>query len=96
MNKDSITIAEVEHLAEMSGLRFTDAEKKIMQGEVSGIINLLNECATVETDDVEYNREQSLQDLREDEVFPSLNKETVLSLAPKTGRGYIIVPKVVK
>lgn len=96
MKKEDITIKEIERLAELSALDFTDKEKKSMIKEVSGIIKMLNECDSIEANDYEYDNTIMLEDLREDEAKDSMSNADALLNAPKQRKGQFNVPLVVE
>ena len=96
MKKEKITIADIEHLAELSALSFTDDEKIVMVEQVSGIIEMLNACAEVEIKEQETTKSMSLQELRNDECGEMLNRESVFLNTPKCEQNYVVVPKVVE
>ena len=96
MKKEDITIKEIERLAELSALDFTEAEKKSMIKEVSGIIKMLNECDKIEANDYEFDNTINLCDLREDEAKESMPNELALLNAPKQRKGQFNVPRVVE
>jgi len=94
MEKDSITISTIEHLAELSGLEFSEEEKQEMQAQVIGILDMLNGCANADMV-VSDSKSITLDDIRNDEVMPSLIREDVLSNSPNCMQGYIVTSKVV-
>jgi len=96
MKKEDITVKEVERLAELSALDFTDSEKKSMIKEISGIIKMLNECDTIEANDFEFDNTIDLCDLREDVAKDSITNELALINAPKQRKGQFNVPRVVE
>lgn len=96
MKEDEITISEIDRLAELSALSFTEEEKKSLIGEVSNIIKMLNECGKVETSSMKYDNTHTLEELREDIVGESLSNEEALMNAPRQRKGYYNVPKVVE
>ena len=96
MKREDVTIKEIERLAELSTLDFTEQEKKAMIKEVSGIIKMLNECDTIEANDYEFDNTIDLCDLREDEAKESITNELALTNAPKQRKGQFNVPMVVE
>ena len=95
MDKELVTLSDIEHLAEMSGLEFSDVDKQIMLEQVNGILDMFNGCSEAEENVIERGRIISLEDLREDSVRPSLQKDQVYLNAPESQQGYFVVPKVV-
>ena len=96
MKKEKVTISDIEYLAGLSALSFTEEEKKLMVTQVSGIIEMLNACADAKVDKDENINTQSLQDLRNDECGEMLNKGSVFTNTPKCEHNYVVVPKVVE
>ena len=95
MEEISVTIEDVEHLAEMSALEFTDKEKVVMLNEIKGILSMFNGCADADDTIIDKSKAITLDDLREDDPKASLNKDEVFMNAPRCEHGYIVVPKVV-
>ena len=95
MENNSISLSDIERLAQMSGLDFSDEEKVVMKDQIEGILDMLNGCA--EADMIEENHLKSvgLADLRDDIVHSSLTPEQVFENTPNAHKGYIVVPKVV-
>lgn len=96
MEKEKITIETIEKLADFSRLDFSVDEKEKLVDEVSGIIDMLNQCAEVETGVVSSLSCVTVEDLREDSVEPSLGKNDAFLNAPLSKNGYYGVPRVVE
>ena len=96
MKNIDLTVKEIDRLAELSALEFTEEEKQGMIKEVSGIITMLNECDTIEANEFEFDNKIDLSDLREDEDKPSMSNEKALINAPKQRKGQFNVPLVVE
>ena len=91
-----ITTDLIKHLANLSRLNFNDEEIENFKQEFERTLEQINEIQSVETQSVEsYDRTIKAQNLREDEIKPSLTTEEVVFNAPKKSRGAIVVPKVV-
>lgn len=95
MESNEITISDISRLAEMSGLVFTDEEKQVLCAQVSGILEMLDGCANVDSEITEESKVTSLNDLRNDVVYSSLSINDVFTNAPRGHKGYFVVPKVV-
>ena len=95
MEKNIIDLDKIEHLADLSGLNFTEKEKDIMVKEVRGIITMLENCDDVELTEKSEPKTIGLADLREDKVAPSMRKEKAIGQAIKTQSDYVSIPKVV-
>ena len=94
MEKNLVSLSDIEHLAKLSGFVFSDEQKEDFQTQVSSVIDLLNGCASVETDDRDYDQIQALDDLRADNITPSLNIDTALEQAYGIEKEYLCVPMV--
>ena len=95
MENQTVTISDVEHLAELSGLELSDIDKKVMLEEVIGILDMFNGCAEADENAVISGSEISIDDLREDSPRASLSKEDVFMNTPRCEKGFVVVPKVV-
>lgn len=96
-----ITIKEVEHLANLSSLNFTQEEKEKFVGDLNNILSLVNQLQDGKNlkeigENEVYNRSRKLSELREDEPRESLPQEEILINAPKQRRGCFNVPLVVE
>lgn len=90
-------IKDVEHVAKLARLEFSDEEKKILACELTSILEYAEKLSEVNTDGIEasicsypvYNA------LREDELIPSMDRDKLLEGAPDVRNGYFKVPKVI-
>jgi aspartyl-tRNA(Asn)/glutamyl-tRNA(Gln) amidotransferase subunit C len=85
----SLTLAEVEHIAELARLELTGAEKTLYRGQLSAILEyaaILKRCDTSTTSPT-----ATVLPLRNimrfDRVEPSLQAEDVLANAPDADEG---------
>ncbi len=94
----SISIREVEHIASLAKLRFSEAEKETLAAELSSILEYMEKLEQLDTDGVEpMSHPASLSNvMRDDEVKTSLPVETALANAPAKQKGFFKVPKVIK
>ncbi|MBR4406754.1 MAG: Asp-tRNA(Asn)/Glu-tRNA(Gln) amidotransferase subunit GatC [Clostridia bacterium] len=92
-----ITIKEVERLADLSALKFSDDEKQKFIGDFNNILEMVNQLqkAEVSAQNV-FNRSHKLSELREDIAKPSFDTELILENAPKQRRNCFNVPLVVE
>lgn len=82
---DKLTIAEVEHIAELAKLGLTEEEKRTFQEQLSAILEYFEKLQEVDTSAIPptatvlplYNV------MREDEVRPSFPPELILANAPE-------------
>lgn len=92
-----ITIKEVERLAELSALKFTDEEKQKFVSDFNNILDMVNKIQTAKTTNKNvFNRSHKLSDLREDIAKESFDTELILENAPKQRRNCFNVPLVVE
>lgn len=94
---EQITIKDVEHLADLSALEFSDDEKKEFVHDLNNILDMVNQIqAADDGGEFVYNRSHKLSDLREDKIKESMAQEKILENAPKQRRGSFNVPLVVE
>ncbi len=91
-----ITIEDVEYVAGLAQLTLDDAAKERLAKEMGDILTYMDQLNELDTSDVEPM--MHVLDIanvyREDEVGPSLDRETALSNAPKTDDEYFLVPRI--
>ena len=92
---DAATVRKVARLA-----RIAEPEEKLepLAKELSGIMNWIEQLSEVDTDGVEPMTTSVAMSLplREDVVTDGGDPAKVLGNAPKTAKGFFIVPKVVE
>ena len=92
---DAATVRKVARLA-----RIAEPEDRLepLAGELSGILDWIEQLAEVNTDGVEPMTTSVAMKLplRDDVVTEGGDPARVLSNAPKTDRGFFVVPKVVE
>ena len=92
---EKITIEKIDKLANMSKLEFSQDEKIILQKEVSGIIDMLDQCGSVTVENTCEKTYQNLKHLRTDTIKEEMDIESVFSATTHAKNGYFVVPKVV-
>ncbi|PKO21523.1 MAG: Asp-tRNA(Asn)/Glu-tRNA(Gln) amidotransferase GatCAB subunit C [Chloroflexi bacterium HGW-Chloroflexi-1] len=92
----SLTIAEVEHIAELAKLGLTDAEKALYREQLSAILDYAATLQAVDTSAIPPTATGlPLRNvMREDAVRPSMPREDVLANAPDASEGYFRVRAV--
>lgn len=91
-----ITKKQIEHLAELSALDFSEEAKQKMKGDLEQILNFVNEMNKCDTSSCDHDdSEVILSNLREDKIKAGLTQEEATSNAPSKDNGYYIVSKVV-
>ena len=96
MNKKIMTKKEVEYVAKLAKLEFSEGEKEEYTSQLNSILDYfkkLNELDTARIEPTAYVISMPNL-LNEDEVKPSLPQEEVLSNSKYVKRGYFKVPKI--
>ncbi|AZN43194.1 MULTISPECIES: Asp-tRNA(Asn)/Glu-tRNA(Gln) amidotransferase subunit GatC [Paenibacillus] len=94
----SITIKDVEHVANLARLELSEQEKEQFNGQLNAILKYAEKLNELNTDDVEptshvlpvYNV------MRDDVIKPSVSNETALRNAPDEDDGQFKVPAVLE
>ena len=94
----SISLKDVEHVAQLARLELSDAEKEQFTVQLNAILEYAEKLNELNTDGVEpTSRATGMENvLREDEVRPSLPIEKVLKNAPDEDENQIRVPAVIE
>ncbi|HMV25334.1 Asp-tRNA(Asn)/Glu-tRNA(Gln) amidotransferase subunit GatC [bacterium] len=92
-----VTRTDVEKIASLAHLEFSDADLEKFTGQLNQILTYVEQLNTVDTTDVEptYHPITYPDVFREDQVAESLPVDKVLANAPDKTWQYIAVPKVV-
>lgn len=92
----SLKKEDVEHVARLARLEFTDEQSKKFTEELSAILDYVNELDSAQTENMEaISQISGLKNIaREDVAVESLPNEKVLQNAPDSQDGYIKVKKV--
>ncbi len=92
----SVTLKDVDYVAGLARLRFTDGEREHLVNELNAILGYMDQLSKVDVTDVPATSHVlDLKNvLREDEVEESLPHEEALANAPQKDRGHFTVPKV--
>jgi aspartyl-tRNA(Asn)/glutamyl-tRNA(Gln) amidotransferase subunit C len=94
----SILKEDVEHVAQLARLEFSEEEKQeIMKhfNNILGYVDKLNELDTQNVDIV-VNPYYIENKFRDDVIEPSMKLEDVIKNAPKSLEEYIVVPKIME
>lgn len=93
----SVTIKEVEHVAALARLSFTEAEKHNMVSHLNGVLQYMEELNTLDTSNVEpLSHVIELSNVfRKDELKPCVTREEALKNAPARTEKFFKVPKVI-
>ncbi len=94
----SVTIKEVEHIAKLAKLRFTEEEKTKLQGEMNVVLDYIDKLNEIPgLDDIKplENMNDTENVFREDIAEKCLTKEEALKNAPEKTDNFFKVPKVI-
>lgn len=93
-----VPISEVEKIAALSRLSFTEDEKKEYQHHLEAILITAKRLEELDTSGVLPTAHiQGISNvLREDAAFESMNNELLTANAPERENGCFIVPRVVE
>lgn len=94
----AVTRKDVDTVAALARLYFTDEEKEEMMGVLNNILEYFDKLSELDTGDVEpLTHILPVQNvMRGDEVKESYDQETALKNAPKHDRGHFVIPKVIE
>lgn len=92
-----LSIADVEHVALLARLELSEDEKAQYAGELSRILDYVEQLAELDTTDVEPTAHPlPLRDVfRDDQQQPGLSNEEALANAPRREDGCFVVPQIV-
>ncbi len=92
-----ITKREIEHIAALGKLEFSEEEKSDMVKTLGGMLDYISILDNVDTGSIEpiLHISPLKNVLRDDVAEPSLNRERVLENAPDTAKGCFRVPRVI-
>ncbi len=103
----TVTLEDVRRVAELANLELTPEEEPRMQRDLNAILGHIAQLNQLATDDVPAmaqvgdvlavgHAEETGEDLRVDQVRPSVDRRTVMSSAPETDGRFFKVPKVIE
>lgn len=92
-----ISKTEVERVAQLAKLEFTDDEKNLLAHQLSEIIEYFKKLSELDTENIEptFNVIDIKNRLRDDISSSWLTQSEALSNAPKKNNGFFSVPKVI-
>ncbi|MBI2607279.1 MAG: Asp-tRNA(Asn)/Glu-tRNA(Gln) amidotransferase subunit GatC [Candidatus Doudnabacteria bacterium] len=94
----SISKEEVERIAKLARLEFSDAEKEKLQKELSSILGYVDKLKEVQ-EEVKirhFEDEEALNLMREDVAEPNANPEEFIAQAPEREGNYVKVRSVLE
>lgn len=88
----------ITYLAKLSKLELSDSDKERLASEMSAIVDLMDTMSEVNMEDnINLNGKGiGLESLREDQVVPSYDTETILRNASHKKDGFFEVPKIME
>ena len=94
----TITQEQVAKVAKLARIKITEAEQQKFAGELTGIMNWIEQLSEVDTDGVEPMTSVVDTKLyrREDKITDGDYRDDVLANAPESQEGFFVVPKVVE
>lgn len=92
-----VTIKDVEHVASLARLSFTEEEKQKLVAELNTILEYMEQLNELDTTDVEPLSQviELTNVFREDILRPGLTREEALRNAPARTGKFFKVPKVI-
>jgi len=93
----SVTVKDVEHVAALARLSFSEPEKEKLTHELNEILQYMEQLNSLDTSKVEpLSHVIELQNVfRQDEVRPGVSREDALKNAPARSEKFFKVPKVI-
>ena len=94
----SLTLAEVEHIAELARLKLTDEEKEKYRLQLSAILDYVSRLQELDTKDIPPTSSvlPARSVLRQDISRESLTVEEILKNAPEITKNQFRVPPVLE
>jgi aspartyl-tRNA(Asn)/glutamyl-tRNA(Gln) amidotransferase subunit C len=89
---------DVGYVAELARLELTDEEKSVFQPQLENIVKYVEKISEVDVEGVEpmMHGRTLVNAFREDEVRPSMDRETALANAPRRTENEFYLPKIVE
>lgn len=93
----AVTLKDVEHIAALARLSFSDAEKERLTHELNDILKYVEQLNTLDTANVEPLSQvvEASNVFRTDAVRPGVTREEALRNAPARTEEFFRVPKVI-
>jgi len=93
----SVTLKEVEHIAELARLKFSKEELENFTHQLNQILEYMEKLNELDTKNIEplSHPIEGNNIFREDKLKPSINREQALKNAPDSDDGFFKVPKVI-
>lgn len=93
-----ISLEEVKKIAKLSRIELSDQKLASFQQDLTKILDYIDKLNELDTEGVEpsYCQPRNIEDLREDVVKPSMDREKILKNAPDQEDGAFKVPTIVE
>jgi len=93
-----ITKEEVEHVALLARLKFSEIEKERFTTQLNSILEYMDKLRELDTTGVEptFHAVARTNVFREDAIKPSISRDLSLKNAPDGDRGFFRVPKIIE
>jgi aspartyl-tRNA(Asn)/glutamyl-tRNA(Gln) amidotransferase subunit C len=93
-----ISKEEVEHVALLARLKFSESEKERFTTQMNSILDYMDKLKELDTSQVEptFHAVAERNVFREDTVLSSFPQELSLNNAPDGDRGFFRVPKIIE
>ena len=93
-----LSLEEIRRIADLARLELSAVELAAMQQELGGILALVDQMSSVDTEGVEpmSHPQAAMQRLRDDEVSEKDQRESFQAIAPQVEDGLYLVPKVIE
>jgi aspartyl-tRNA(Asn)/glutamyl-tRNA(Gln) amidotransferase subunit C len=93
-----ITKEEVDHVALLARLKFSESEKERFTSQLNSILGYMEKLGELDTTLVEptFHAVARTNVFRQDSVQPSIPQDLSLSNAPDGDRGFFRVPKIIE
>lgn len=94
----SVSKKDVEYVAELSRLNFSEKEKENLVQDLNQILNYMEKLNELDTENVDIivNPYYIENKFREDEVQESMNMESIIKNAPQNLEEYVVVPTIIE
>ena len=86
---------DVQHIAKLSMLKFTDEEAAEFEKEFESIVGMVENLPEIDSKGALLDPSNQME-LREDVVVPSMPRNELLSNVPHLVAGCVVVPKTVE
>ena len=90
-----ITHDEIYHIARLARIDIPEERFDKLAADMENIVDMVAQLQQVDLTGIEPDLSEEYNVFRDDVVMPSLTREQVLSNAPRTEAGCVLVPKVI-